>query len=433
MKSRIEAVAAREVLDSRGFPTVATQVRLSGGASACAAVPSGASTGTLEALELRDGDQGRYRGKGVARAVNNVNTRIAEQVIGMDATEQQSVDAAMIALDGTSNKSRLGANAILAVSLAVARAAAQQARVPLYCHIGNLHGNSTPTSLPVPQMNILNGGAHADNRVDFQEFMIVPAGCDSFSAALQAGAEVFHQLRDVLREKGLGTGVGDEGGFAPDLASNEAAIEMVLLAIDGTSYSAGRELFLGIDVASSEFYSEGCYRLDSEGITYSSEEFVRMICDWAARYPILTVEDAMAEDDWHGWQTLTQHLGSKIQLTGDDLFVTNAGILQQGIECQAANSILIKLNQIGTLTETLQAVQLAQASGYGVTVSHRSGETEDTTIADLAVGVGAGQIKTGSLCRSERVAKYNRLLQIEEELAGTGRYLGMDGFPHLTA
>lgn len=433
MKSRIEAVVAREVLDSRGFPTVATQVRLSGGASACAAVPSGASTGTLEALELRDGDQGRYRGKGVAGAVNNVNNRIAEQVIGMDATEQQSVDAAMIALDGTSNKSRLGANAILAVSLAVARAAAQQARVPLYCHIGNLHGNSTPTSLPVPQMNILNGGAHADNRVDFQEFMIVPAGCDSFSAALQAGAEVFHQLRDVLREKGLGTGVGDEGGFAPDLASNEAAIEMVLLAIDGAGYSAGRELFLGIDVASSEFYSEGCYRLDSEGISYSSEEFVRMICDWAARYPILTVEDAMAEDDWHGWQTLTQHLGSKIQLTGDDLFVTNAGILQQGIECQAANSILIKLNQIGTLTETLQAVQLAQASGYGVTVSHRSGETEDTTIADLAVGVGAGQIKTGSLCRSERVAKYNRLLQIEEELAGTGRYLGMDGFPHLTA
>ena len=433
MKSRIEAVAAREVLDSRGFPTVATQVRLSGGASACAAVPSGASTGTLEALELRDSDQGRYRGKGVAGAVNNVNNRIAEQVIGMDATEQQSVDAAMIALDGTSNKSRLGANAILAVSLAVARAAAQQARVPLYCHIGNLHGNSTPTSLPVPQMNILNGGAHADNRVDFQEFMIVPAGCDSFSAALQAGAEVFHQLRDVLREKGLGTGVGDEGGFAPDLASNEAAIEMVLLAIDGAGYSAGRELFLGIDVASSEFYSEGCYRLDSEGISYSSEEFVRMICDWAARYPILTVEDAMAEDDWHGWQTLTQHLGSKIQLTGDDLFVTNAGILQQGIECQAANSILIKLNQIGTLTETLQAVQLAQASGYGVTVSHRSGETEDTTIADLAVGVGAGQIKTGSLCRSERVAKYNRLLQIEEELAGTGRYLGMDGFPHLTA
>ena len=433
MKSRIEAVAAREVLDSRGFPTVATQVRLSGGASACAAVPSGASTGTLEALELRDGDQGRYRGKGVAGAVNNVNNRIAEQVIGMDATEQQSVDAAMIALDGTSNKSRLGANAILAVSLAVARAAAQQARVPLYRHIGNLHGNSTPTSLPVPQMNILNGGAHADNRVDFQEFMIVPAGCDSFSAALQAGAEVFHQLRDVLREKGLGTGVGDEGGFAPDLASNEAAIEMVLLAIDGAGYSAGRELFLGIDVASSEFYSEGCYRLDSEGISYSSEEFVRMICDWAARYPILTVEDAMAEDDWHGWQTLTQHLGSKIQLTGDDLFVTNAGILQQGIDCQAANSILIKLNQIGTLTETLQAVQLAQASGYGVTVSHRSGETEDTTIADLAVGVGAGQIKTGSLCRSERVAKYNRLLQIEEELAGTGRYLGMDGFPHLTA
>ena len=433
MKSRIEAVVAREVLDSRGFPTVATQVRLGGGASACAAVPSGASTGTLEALELRDGDQRRYRGKGVAGAVNNVNTRIAEQVIGMDATEQQSVDAAMIALDGTSNKSRLGANAILAVSLAVARAAAQQARVPLYRHIGNLHGNSTPTSLPVPQMNILNGGAHADNRVDFQEFMIVPAGCDSFSAALQAGAEVFHQLRDVLREKGLGTGVGDEGGFAPDLASNEAAIEMVLLAIDGAGYSAGRELFLGIDVASSEFYSEGCYRLDSEGISYSSEEFVRMICDWAARYPILTVEDAMAEDDWHGWQTLTQHLGSKIQLTGDDLFVTNAGILQQGIECQAANSILIKLNQIGTLTETLQAVQLAQASGYGVTVSHRSGETEDTTIADLAVGVGAGQIKTGSLCRSERVAKYNRLLQIEEELAGTGRYLGLDGFPHLTA
>ncbi|MDP6392586.1 MAG: phosphopyruvate hydratase [Arenicellales bacterium] len=432
MKSRIETVAAREILDSRGFPTVAAQVRLSGGASACAAVPSGASTGTLEALELRDGDQGRYRGKGVACAVNNVNTRIAEQVIGMDAAEQQSVDAAMIALDGTSNKSRLGANAILAVSLAVARAAAQQARVPLYCHIGNLHGNSAPTSLPVPQMNILNGGAHADNRVDFQEFMIVPAGCDSFTAALQAGAEVFHQLRDVLREKGLGTGVGDEGGFAPDLASNEAAIEMVLLAIDGAGYSAGRELFLGIDVASSEFYSEGCYRLDSEGITYSSEEFVQMICDWAARYPILTVEDAMAEDDWQGWQTLTQHLGSKIQLTGDDLFVTNAGILQQGIECQAANSILIKLNQIGTLTETLQAVQLAQASGYGVTVSHRSGETEDTTIADLAVAVGAGQIKTGSLCRSERVAKYNRLLQIEEELAGTGRYLGMDGFPHLT-
>ncbi len=427
----IRSVRAREILDSRGFPTVEACVELEGGASGRAAVPSGASTGKLEALELRDQDPARYNGKGVRKAVDNVNTEIAERLSGLDATAQRLVDAAMIELDGTPNKARLGANAILAASLATARAAAEAQKIPLYRHIARLHGNPEPTRLPVPQMNIINGGAHADTSVDFQEFMILPVGSLTFSEALRAGAEIFQQLRQVLIQHGLQTGVGDEGGFAPDFPSNEAAVKAVLTAVAEAGYRTGEEICLGLDIASSEFFSEGHYHLHSEGRRCTSGEFIDLVCDWATRFPILSIEDPLAEDDWAAWSQLTDRLGQDTQLTGDDLFVTNPQILQRGIESGAANAILIKLNQIGTLSETLDAVSLAQSHGYGVTVSHRSGETEDTTIADLAVGVGAGQIKTGSLCRSERTAKYNRLLWIEQDLGGRAQFAGREGFPHL--
>ena len=426
----VESVLGREILDSRGFPTVEAEVRLRGGAHGRAAVPSGASTGKLEALELRDGDPLRYDGKGVHNAVSNINGEIASCLRGMDGSNQRAVDLAMIELDNTLNKSRLGANAILAVSLALARTVARQLAVPLYRHIAALHGNLNPTRLPVPQMNIVNGGAHADNSVDFQEFMIVPVGRTSFTEALRAGAEIFHKLRLVLIAQGLQTGVGDEGGFAPDFASNESVVTAVLQAIDDAGYCVGDEVYLGLDVASSEFYSAGHYTLGSEGRKFSTPEFIDLIYDWITRFPIISVEDALSEEDWDGWKALSARVKNKVQLTGDDLFVTNPAILKRGIDQGLANSILIKPNQIGTLSETLDAVALAQDHGYGVTISHRSGETEDTTIADLAVGVGAGQIKTGSLSRSERVAKYNRLLRIEQELGPQARYAGMAGFPH---
>ncbi|MDG2237172.1 MAG: phosphopyruvate hydratase [Arenicellales bacterium] len=426
----VESVLGREILDSRGFPTVEAEVRLRGGARGRAAVPSGASTGKLEALELRDGDPLRYDGKGVHNAVDNINGEISSCLRGMDGSNQRAADLAMIGLDNTVNKSRLGANAMLAVSLALARAVARQLVVPLYRHIAALHGNLNPTRLPVPQMNIVNGGAHADNNVDFQEFMIVPVGQTSFSEALRAGAEIFHKLRLVLIAQGLQTGVGDEGGFAPDFASNEGVVAAVLQAIDDAGYRVGDEIYLGLDVASSEFYSAGHYTLNSEGRKFTTPEFIDLICDWISRFPIISVEDALSEEDWDGWKGLSERVKNQVQLTGDDLFVTNPAILKRGIDQGLANSILIKPNQIGTLSETLDAVALAQGHSYGVTISHRSGETEDTTIADLAVGVGAGQIKTGSLSRSERVAKYNRLLRIEQELGPQARYAGMAGFPH---
>ena len=426
----VESVLGREILDSRGFPTVEAEVRLRGGARGRAAVPSGASTGKLEALELRDGDPLRYDGKGVHNAVGNINGEISSCLRGMDGSNQRAADLAMIGLDNTVNKSRLGANAMLAVSLALARAVARQLVVPLYRHIAALHGNLNPTRLPVPQMNIVNGGAHADNNVDFQEFMIVPVGQTSFTEALRAGAEIFHKLRLVLIAQGLQTGVGDEGGFAPDFASNESVVAAVLQAIDDAGYRVGDEIYLGLDVASSEFYSAGHYTLNSEGRKFTTPEFIDLICDWISRFPIISVEDALSEEDWDGWKGLSERVKNQVQLTGDDLFVTNPAILKRGIDQGLANSILIKPNQIGTLSETLDAVALAQGHSYGVTISHRSGETEDTTIADLAVGVGAGQIKTGSLSRSERVAKYNRLLRIEQELGPQARYAGMAGFPH---
>ena len=426
----VESVLGREILDSRGFPTVEAEVRLRGGARGRAAVPSGASTGKLEALELRDGDPLRYDGKGVHNAVDNINGEISSCLRGMDGSNQRAADLAMIGLDNTVNKSRLGANAMLAVSLALARAVARQLVVPLYRHIAALHGNLNPTRLPVPQMNIVNGGAHADNNVDFQEFMIVPVGQTSFSEALRAGAEIFHKLRLVLIAQGLQTAVGDEGGFAPDFASNESVVAAVLQAIDDAGYRVGDEIYLGLDVASSEFYSAGHYTLNSEGRKFTTPEFIDLICDWISRFPIISVEDALSEEDWDGWKGLSERVKNQVQLTGDDLFVTNPAILKRGIDQGLANSILIKPNQIGTLSETLDAVALAQGHSYGVTISHRSGETEDTTIADLAVGVGAGQIKTGSLSRSERVAKYNRLLRIEQELGPQARYAGMAGFPH---
>ncbi|MGA8259373.1 MAG: phosphopyruvate hydratase [Arenicellales bacterium] len=422
--SQITAVKAREILDSRGNPTVEAEVHLAGGASGTAAVPSGASTGSLEALELRDGDPARYGGKGVLKAVGHVNTEIARAVTGMDAAGQSELDRAMIELDGTENKSRLGANAILAVSLASAKAAAGHVGVPLYRHLAGLHGEADPTELPVPQMNIMNGGAHANNAVDFQEFMVLPTGMDSFHEALRAGAEIFHTLKRLLAQKGLSTAVGDEGGFAPQLESNEDAVRLLGEAIEGAGYRPGTDVTIGIDAAASEFYSNGEYRLAAEGRSMSSTEFVDYLEAWVDKYPIVSLEDGMAEDDWEGWSALTRRLRGRVQLTGDDIFVTNTSILQRGIDQGVANSILIKVNQIGTLTETLDAIRLAHDSGYRTTISHRSGETEDTFIADLAVATRAGQIKTGSLCRSERVAKYNRLLRIEEELAGTGRFAG---------
>ena len=429
--AKISKILAREILDSRGFPTLETEVHLTGGAIGRAAVPSGASTGSREALELRDRDPDRYDGKGVTQAVLNVNTEIASLLRDRDAMAQRDIDSAMIGLDGTVPKERLGANAILSASLAVARAASVAKNIPLFRHIAELHDNPSPDRLPVPQMNILNGGAHADNSIDFQEFMVLPVGLSSFSDALRAGVEIFHQLRKVLIQNKSQTGVGDEGGFAPDLPSNEAALEIILDALSKTGYQLPQDIFLGLDLASSEFFKDGKYVLGASNQSYSTSEFIDLIKEWVERAPIISIEDPLAEDDWEGWAALTDLLGGRVQVTGDDLFVTNPKFLERGIAQGVGNSILIKVNQIGTLSETLAAVRLAQANHYGVTVSHRSGETEDTTIADLAVGVGAEQIKTGSLCRSERVAKYNRLLWIERELGDKARYAGLDAFAHL--
>ncbi len=423
--SIIKKVCAREILDSRGNPTVEAEVLLANGVSGRAAVPSGASTGKLEALELRDGDQARYSGKGVLTAVRHVNEQIHRALKGVSVTNQSEVDQILIDLDGTPNKSKLGANAILAASLACAHAKAHAAGEPLYRSLQNLERYV----LPVPMMNIINGGAHADNNVDVQEFMILPLGADSLHEAVRYGAEVFHALHRVLVGRGKSSSVGDEGGYAPDLRSNEEAIEVILEAIEQAGFTLGKDMFLGLDVASSELYRDGRYFLESENRYYTSAEFVEFQVQWVRKYPaIITIEDGMAENDWEGWKLLTQALGDKIQLVGDDLFVTNTKILQQGIDKAIANSILIKLNQIGTLTETRQAIDLASAANYSAIVSHRSGETEDTTIADLAVATQARQIKTGSLSRSDRVAKYNQLIRIEEELAGQGHYAGFDAF-----
>ncbi len=422
----IEGIHAREILDSRGNPTIEADVALADGSMGSAAVPSGASTGSLEALELRDGDNRRYLGKGVLKAVANVNGEIRDALMGMEAAEQEDLDRVMIELDGTDNKSRLGANALLAVSLAAAKAAAESAGVPLYRHLAGLFGvDDNRLSMPVPQMNIINGGAHADNAIDFQEFMILPTGFEAFSEALRAGAEVFHALKKVLSARGMSTAVGDEGGFAPEIESNEAAVVVLNEAIESAGYRAGGDIMIGLDVASSEFCENGIYRLAAENMQLDSAAFADYLEAWIDKYPIVSVEDGMSEDDWEGWTMLTARIGERVQLTGDDLFVTNTRILGQGIERGVANSILIKLNQIGTLSETLDAIRMAQQAGYRATVSHRSGETEDTTIADLAVATNAGQIKTGSLCRSERVAKYNRLLRIEAELGNATSYPGM--------
>jgi enolase len=427
--TEITTVKAREILDSRGNPTVEADVTLASGAMGRASVPSGASTGQLEAIELRDGDSKRYGGKGVTKAVANVNGEIANALKGMDAGDQEAVDAKMIELDGTENKQRLGANAILAASLATAKAAAISAGQPLYQYLSK----GQKMTIPVPMMNIINGGAHADNSVDLQEFMILPVGAPTFSEALRMGTEVFHALKDVLKKKGMNTSVGDEGGFAPDLGSNEEAIQIILEAINVAGYNAGQDMFLGIDAASSEFYSDGKYHLASEGKTLEAFDFSALLEQWVNQYPIITIEDGMAEDDWDGWDILTKHLGKRVQLVGDDLFVTNTKILQRGIDRGVANSILIKVNQIGTLTETLAAIDMARQAGYTAVISHRSGETEDTTIADIAVATAVGQIKTGSLSRSDRVAKYNQLLRIEEALGSEAIYAGRQAFNIMAA
>ncbi|BBB22435.1 enolase [Abyssogena phaseoliformis symbiont OG214] len=423
----IKQIKAREVLDSRGNPTVEADVILDDGTIGSAMVPSGASTGQREALELRDGDKSRYLGKGVLKAVEFVNTEICDTLIGFGIEDLSKIDQAMIDLDGTETKSRLGANAILAVSLAAAHANANRQHKPLYMSL-NQGGNY---KLPVPMMNIINGGKHANNSVDIQEFMIIPAGAPSFKEALRYGAEVFHHLKAVLEAKGMNTAVGDEGGFAPDLTSNEDAIKVILEAINNAGYKAGKDIFIGIDAASSEFYKNGTYNLTSENKSLNSEEFVEYLANWVENYPIISIEDGMDENDWDGWDLLTKKIGDKVQLVGDDLYVTNSKILKQGIERNIANSILIKVNQIGTLTETFQAMKMATDAGYTSVMSHRSGETEDTTIADLAVATGCGQIKTGSLSRSDRLAKYNRLLRIEEELGVKAIYPRLDTFNHL--
>ena len=422
--SEIIAVHAREIMDSRGNPTVEAELFLSTGVSGRAAVPSGASTGAREALELRDGEAGRFGGKGVRQAVTHINEEIQQALHGMDADDQQTVDRRMIELDGTPNKARLGANAILAVSLACAHAAARDQAVPLY----RLLGGPGPYRLPVPMINVINGGSHADNSVDMQEFMVMPVGAPDMQEAVRWGAEIFHQLARDLRERGCNTAVGDEGGFAPNLENNEQAIEILLETIRRSGFESGRDVYLGLDIASSELYRDGRYHLESEGRSLSSEEFVELLETWVDRYPILSVEDGMAEDDWDGWKLLTERLSDRVQLVGDDVFVTNTEIFQEGIEQGIANAILIKLNQIGTVTETLAAIRMAQESDYRVVISHRSGETEDTSIADLAVAVSAGQIKTGSLSRSDRVAKYNQLLRIAEELGEQGSYAGAGAF-----
>ena len=425
--SEIVDVFAREVLDSRGNPTVEAEVILESGVAGRAIVPSGASTGEREALELRDGGP-RYLGKGVQKAVNNVIKVVGPALLGMDATEQATIDRTMIELDGTENKGKLGANAILAVSIAVAKAAADDAGLPFYHYLGGPNARE----LPVPMMNVLNGGVHADNNVDIQEFMIIPAGAPSVTEAIRIGAEVFHALRSVLKKKGYNTAVGDEGGFAPNLKSNEEAVQVILEAVEKAGYKPGKEVFLGLDAAASEFYENGVYDLKGEGKKKSSEEMVSFYEDWIKRYPIISIEDGMSEKDWKGWKLLTDRIGRKVQIVGDDIFVTNTAIFKKGIEQGIANSILIKLNQIGTLTETLDAIEMAKRAGYTAVVSHRSGESEDATIADLAVAMNTGQIKTGSLSRTDRIAKYNQLIRIEEELGDAAVFRGREVFYSIT-
>ena len=425
--SAIVDIVGREVLDSRGNPTVECDVLLESGVMGRAIVPSGASTGSREAIELRDGDKSRYLGKGVLKAVGHINTEIAEAVLGLDASEQAFLDKTLIDLDGTDNKGRLGANAMLAVSMAVARAAAEEAGLPLYRYLGGMNG----MQLPVPMMNVINGGAHANNSLDLQEFMIVPVGAPSFREALRWGAEVFHALKQILHDKGISTAVGDEGGFAPSVENHEAAIQLILQAIEAAGYTAGEQIALALDCAASEFYKDGQYHLAGEGLTLSAEAWTDMLATWCDKYPIISIEDGMHEGDWDGWKILSDRLGKNVQLVGDDLFVTNTKILQEGIDKGIANSILIKINQIGTLTETFAAIEMAKRAGYTAVISHRSGETEDSTIADIAVGTNAGQIKTGSLSRSDRMAKYNQLLRIEEDLGDIAHYPGRRAFYNL--
>ena len=426
--AKIVDIKGREVLDSRGNPTVEADVLLDNGIIGSACAPSGASTGSREALELRDGDKSRYLGKGVLKAVANINGPIRDLLLGKDPVDQKALDHAMIALDGTENKGSLGANAILAVSLAAAKAAAQDQDLPLYAHIANLNGTPGVYSMPVPMMNIINGGEHADNNVDIQEFMVQPVGAKTFSDALRMGTEIFHHLKAVLKARGLSTAVGDEGGFAPNLASNEDALKVISEAVANAGYTLGTDVTLALDCAASEFYEDGKYNLSGEGQVFNSEGFAEYLKGLTQRYPIISIEDGLDESDWDGWKILTDKIGEKIQLVGDDLFVTNTKILKEGIDKKIANSILIKFNQIGTLTETLEAIQMAKAAGYTAVISHRSGETEDSTIADLAVGTSAGQIKTGSLCRSDRVSKYNQLLRIEEQLGAKAKYNGRGEF-----
>jgi enolase len=425
--SAIVDIVGREILDSRGNPTVECDVLLESGVMGRASVPSGASTGSREAIELRDGDKQRYGGKGVLRAVEYINTEISEAVLGLDASEQAFLDRTLIDLDGTENKSRLGANATLAVSMAVARAAAEEAGLPLYRYFGG----SGSMQMPVPMMNVINGGAHANNTLDLQEFMIIPVGAPSFREAVRYGAEVFHALKKIIADKGMSIAVGDEGGFAPNVANHEAAIQLILQAISDAGYTAGEHIVLGLDCAASEFYKDGKYELKAEGLSLTSQEWTDMLATWVDKYPIISIEDAMAEGDWDGWKIITDRLASKVQIVGDDLFVTNTKILKEGIDKKIANSILIKINQIGTLTETFAAIEMAKRAGYTAVISHRSGETEDSTIADIAVGTNAGQIKTGSLSRSDRMAKYNQLLRIEEDLGDIASYPGRAAFYNL--
>ncbi|MBC6414122.1 MAG: phosphopyruvate hydratase [Chromatiales bacterium] len=432
MKNNITQIRGREIIDSRGNPTVEAEVVTAAGICGRAAVPSGASTGSLEAIELRDNDNTRFNGKGVQQAVNNINTEIQKALVGIDVCEQHQLDTTMIDLDGTKNKGRLGANAILAVSLATAITAAKSKECALYEYFNDLSANHA-LSLPTPMINILNGGSHANNNVDIQEFMLVPTGVESIKDAVRVGCEVFHALQKILKQRRLSTTVGDEGGFAPNLPSNEAAIEAILEAIDHTQYKVGSDIYLALDVASSEFYSDGTYHLESTNNKYDSAGFIEYLSDWVDKYPILSIEDGVAEDDWQGWKAMTEKLGNQIQIVGDDLFVTNTDIIAKGIAQQIANCVLIKLNQIGTLSETLAAIEMAQKANYNCIISHRSGETEDVSIADLAVGIGVGQIKTGSLCRTDRVAKYNQLMRIEETLGKRAAYAKTTAFSRFRA
>ncbi len=425
--SAIVDIVGREVLDSRGNPTVECDVLLESGVMGRAAVPSGASTGSREAIEMRDGDKSRYLGKGVLKAVEHINTEISEAVLGLDASEQAFLDKTLIDLDGTENKGRLGANAMLAVSMAVARAAAEEAGLPLYRYFGGMGA----VQLPVPMMNVINGGAHANNNLDIQEFMILPVGAPTFREALRYGAEVFHALKKILHDKHISTAVGDEGGFAPSVASHEEAIQLILQAIEAAGYTAGEQIALGLDCAASEFYKDGKYHLEGEGLSLTAQQWTDMLATWCDKYPIISIEDGMHEGDWEGWKILTERLGKKVQLVGDDLYVTNTKILKEGIEKGIANSILIKINQIGTLTETFAAIEMAKRAGYTAVISHRSGETEDNTISDIAVGLNAGQIKTGSMSRSDRMSKYNQLLRIEEDLGNVAVYPGRSAFYNL--